>query len=107
MLHCLGVPLLATVLPMVSLFGDSHLVHIVMVAMAVPVTLWVVFTELSKGKSEVFIGVALTGLVLMVLAVTLFEDYETPLTVAGGLLLGSAHLWRWFQHQPQVVNSDG
>jgi len=100
-LHCLGLPLLTTLLPVASLFSDSHLLHVAMVLLAIPVTLRVVLSEVATRRREVFITAALTGLCLMLAAVLVPvpEAYETPLTVIGGALLVCAHLWRWFQHQ--------
>ena len=99
-LHCLALPLLATMLPVASQLGDSHLMHLVLVLLALPVTLWVVRSEGLAGSGRVFTPVALTGLALMVAAVTALEQYEVPLTLLGGTLLGGVHVWRWLRHHP-------
>ncbi|MEM7099148.1 MAG: MerC domain-containing protein [Pseudomonadota bacterium] len=99
-LHCLGLPLFVVLLPVASQFGDDHFVHILMVAAAAPVTLWVVLNEMTADRNEVFIACALTGLGLLIAAVAVptFEPFETPITLAGGGLLATAHIWRWYQH---------
>ena len=100
-LHCLGLPLFTVFLPVASQLGDDHFVHALMVAAAVPVTLWVVLGEMNTRRNEVFIACALAGMGLLVAAVAIppLEAFETPITLAGGGLLASAHSWRWFQHQ--------
>ena len=98
-LHCLAVPVLAGALPVVSHVGDSHLIHIGLLMLAAPVTLWVVWRVVgSETRHRTFLAFALGGLGLMIAAVAIHElhAWETPLTVVGGVLLGGAHLWRWF-----------
>lgn len=101
MLHCLGLPLLAALLPIASQFGGGEAVHIAMVVLAIPITLWVVVTEYRSGRNGYFIGTAITGLALMIAAIVIpvLEAHETAVTVVGGSMLAGAHLWRWFQHQ--------
>lgn len=107
-LHCLGFPLLIAVLPMLGQLGDSHTVHVGMVMLAVPVTLYVVWSEISARSSESFIIIALGGLGFMVLAVSvpILHDFETALTLIGGTMLAGAHIWRAFQLQTAVLDSD-
>ncbi len=105
MLHCLGLPFLVALLPAASQMVDDHLLHVVLVLLALPVTLWVVWREVindGSKHSRIFATAALTGLSLMVIAVTVLEQYEVPLTLTGGTMLGAAHLWRWFDHRAPV-----
>ena len=104
-LHCLALPLLATMLPVASQLFDNHLMHLVLVLLALPVTLWVVRSEGLTGSGRVFTPLALTGLTLMLAAVTVLEAYEVPLTLLGGSLLGGVHIWRWLRHNPPVESS--
>ena len=106
-MHCLGLPLLAAVLPATSLFADNELLHLAMVLLAVPITLWVVWGESSAGGSRRFVVAAMAGLAMMLAAVSFgaLEEYEVLLTVIGGVLLAGAHLWRWFHHQPSPVSA--
>ena len=110
-LHCLGFPLLAAALPVASLATDDHLLHIIMVMAAAPVTLWVVWSERANGNTGPFVTVALTGLAMMIAEVSIpaFKDIEVALTVCGGALVGGAHLWRWLghrQHAHRVTHQD-
>ena len=99
--HCLVLPLLATALPLVSHFSESHTVHVVLVLMAAPVTLWIVWGVLKRGGGRVFSFFALIGLTFLLVAVLIpfLEQFEVQLTLVGVLLLGGAHLWRWNHHR--------
>ena len=104
MVHCLGFPLVTALLPVASLAGDSHFIHIVMVLLAAPATLWVVQREYAADGSRLFVATALLGLGLMLAAVTIhaLERFEVVLTLTGGSLLAAAHIWRWFKHERKV-----
>ena len=104
--QCLGLPLLTIVIPVLAQLGDSHDLHLAIVALAVPITLYVVWSEMMARGNEYFVGCALLGLSLMIMAVTVpfLHDYETAMTFVGGTLLAGAHLWRAFQHQ--VIEED-
>ena len=97
-LHCLGLPLMAGFLPIVAQPIDSHALHIGLVLLAIPVTLYVAFGEIRAGGGEWFVVAALIGLSLMVIAVAVppLAAYETEFTMVGGTTLAGAHLWRWF-----------
>ena len=107
-LQCLGLPLLTVVLPVLGQLGDSHAVHIALVMIAVPVTLYVVWGEIVSRSNESFVVAAIGGLSFMVLAVSVpsLLDYETALTLIGGTMLAGAHLWRAFQLQSSVLDND-
>ena len=101
-LHCLALPLFATMLPVTFQLVDNHVVHLVLVLLAAPVTLWVVLSEGLTGSGQLFTPVALSGLALMLAAVTFWEAFEMALTIIGGTMLGGAHVWRWLRHQKVV-----
>ena len=99
LLHCIALPVLVTVLPAVALAAENELVHKALVVIAVPVSLRVVWKALPGDGNGLFVGAALVGLGLLLLAafVEAASPYEQPITVAGGALLGSAHLWHWMR----------
>lgn len=99
LLHCLALPLLATMAPVASQLFDNNLMHMALVLMAMPVTLWVVLGEGTSGDGLFFTPIALSGLAMMLAAVTILEPFEVALTLTGGMLLGGAHVWRWFRCQ--------
>lgn len=101
LLHCLALPLLVTLMPLAALAAESELLHQILAAAAVPVSLRVVWKSLSVDGNRPFIGAALIGLGLLLLAafVEAVSAYEEPITVTGGVLLCSAHLWHWMQQR--------
>ena len=103
-LHCLGLPLLVAALPLLALSVDDHLLHIVLVTLAAPITLRVVWHAVTSGGETLFAATATTGLALLVIALGA-ESLETPLTVVGGGLLGTAHVVRWLRHRKPSVDS--
>ena len=105
-LHCLALPLFATLVPVLAMVSDAEWVHVMLVMLAAPVTLWVVRAALPNQESVFFVVIAVSGLALMVSAVTLApEQLEDTLTLAGGTLLGGAHMWRWLRHQTRQAGN--
>ena len=96
-LHCVALPVLVAVMPVAAQAAESELVHRVLVIAAVPVSLRVIWKTRPMADNRLFIGAALVGLGLLLLAafVEALSPYEEPITVTGGTLLGSAHLWHW------------
>lgn len=97
LLHCLAPPLLVTIMPLVAQTAESELVHRLLVVATVPVSLLVVRKTLALQRNGFFVGAVSTGLALLLLG-AYSEDvsaYEEPVTVVGGMLLCSAHLWHW------------
>lgn len=101
LIHCLALPFLASALPFLAHFSENELAHKLLVLMAAPVSLLVVRTARSTQGSGLFIVAALTGLGLLFVGafVEAVSAYEEPITVAGAILLASAHLWRWLRHR--------
>lgn len=99
LVHCIALPVVVASLPSVDLGragvpGRADLTHWILLAMAVPVSLW----ALGRGRAgplPLLTGSA--GLTLMALAVLHFEGTpaERWLTVAGVILVAVAHLLRW------------
>ncbi|MYK81014.1 MAG: MerC family mercury resistance protein [Gammaproteobacteria bacterium] len=101
LLHCLALPLLVTLIPLAAQAAESELAHRILAVAAVPLSLRVVWKTLSAGGNRVFVGAALTGLGLLLLAafIEAVSAYEEPITVVGGVLLCSAHVWHWMQQR--------
>ena len=98
-LHCLALPVLVALLPVAAQASESELVHRVLVIVAVPVSLRVIWTTRPVKGNRLFVSAALVGLGLLLLAafVEAVSPYEELITVAGAALLGSAHLWHWIR----------
>ncbi len=105
LLHCLALPFLAAALPFSVYLIDNHWFHQLIVLLAAPATLWIIS---SARPSGLFTATALCGLALLLLGafVEALELYEEPLTVAGSVLLGSAHLWRWLRHRSAASDAE-
>lgn len=93
-LHCVALPLLAALMPLAAQAAESELVHRILVIAAVPVSLRVIWKTLPAAGNRLFVSAALVGLGLLLLAafVEVVSGYEEPITIAGGSLLGLAHL---------------
>lgn len=98
-IHCVALPLLVALMPVVAQAAENELVHRVLVVVAVPVSLRVIWKTRPAKSNRLFIGAALTGLGFLLLAafVETVSAHEQPITVAGALLLGSAHVWHWLR----------
>ncbi|MDE0246127.1 MAG: MerC domain-containing protein [Gammaproteobacteria bacterium] len=94
-LHCVALPVLAALMPLAAQAAESELVHRILVVAAVPVSLRVIWKTLPAAGNRLFVGAAVVGLGLLLLGafVEAVSSYEEPLTIAGGSLLGLAHLW--------------
>ncbi len=99
LLHCIALPILVTVLPVAAQAAENEFLHRILVLLAVPVSLRVVWKALPGDGNRLFVVAALGGLGLLLLAafVEAVSRYEQPITVAGGVLLASAHLWHWMR----------
>lgn len=98
--HCLFLPLLTGILPLLSVFTEAEWFHYLIIVLATVPAYILVKDMFSSGHRSIALQ-AITGMVLLIAAVSVHElhDYETPITVLGGLLLGTAHLRRWFLHR--------
>lgn len=99
LLHCIALPLVSTLLPVLGLLSENELIHRLLVLLAAPATIWLVYKATVNKQNYSFIIMALAGLGLLLIAafVEPIAEYETPLTLAGAILLGFAHIRRWLQ----------
>lgn len=104
LIHCLALPFLAAVLPVAASLSDAEWLHKAFVLTALPLSGWVIFQESVFRRVTWFIPLALGGLALLLAAAFAepLHDYETPLTIAGAVLLASAHGLRWRQLQSRI-----
>lgn len=95
--HCLALPLVAAFSPLLATWAEAEWVHGLLIGIAAPLSalaLW------RRGQRLPVIALALAGLSLMALGVAHWpgKDLETPLTVAGSLLLAGSHILNWRRH---------
>ncbi|MDE0040357.1 MAG: MerC domain-containing protein [Gammaproteobacteria bacterium] len=98
-LHCVALPVLVALMPVVGQAAQNELVHRVLVVLAVPVSLRVIWKTRPVNDNRLFVGAALLGLALLLLGafVEAVSRFEEPVTIAGGVVLGSAHIWHWMR----------
>lgn len=98
-LHCVALPVLVALMPVIGQAAENELVHRVLAVAAVPVSLRVIWKTRPLNRNRLFVGAALLGLALLLLPafVEAVSAYEEPITVAGGVLLACAHIWHWFR----------
>ncbi len=94
--HCLLLPLAAAFLPLLSAWAEAEWVHLLFVAIAIPLTtaaLW--RSHRRRPLPAAIVLLASAGLALLTLGAFGWPLHalETPLTVAGALLLAGGHLW--------------
>jgi hypothetical protein len=94
LIHCLALPLVVALAPMLAAWTGAPWVHGLLISLAAPLS---AFALWRKSQRPVVILLALAGLSLMALGAVGWPRLalETPLTVCGSLLLATAHLFNW------------
>lgn len=98
LIHCLALPLLATALPLFGVWAEEEWVHVVLVAIALPLAGLALWRAHRRRRLPVALRALAAAGLLGLLAGALGwpgESWETPFTVAGSLMLASAHAWNW------------
>lgn len=93
--HCLFLPLIISLLPVLESWAEAEWVHQIMVLLAVPVAGFALF---KISQRRFLIGTIMIVGILFLLAgafLPFLHAYETPLTVSGALMLSGGHLLRW------------
>ena len=98
LVHCLALPALALLLPVLGFWAEAEWTHVAFVLIAAPVAV-LSFVDLStrRPRSWLMAAAAIGGLGLMIAGAL---EFPTPaderlLTVAGGALLAGAHIANW------------
>lgn len=103
LLHCLALPVLAAALPLLGVWAEAEWVHALFVAIAAPLTgfaLWRAHRQHPLPPAALLS--AALGLLLLLAGAAEWpsHDTETPMTVAGSLLLAATHIWNaWRRHR--------
>jgi hypothetical protein len=98
LVHCLALPLLALALPLAASWARAEWVHVLFVSLAAPIALLALIDwSTLRPFSWRLIALAGAGLGLMLAGAVEFPTagWERPLTVLGGLILASAHIFNW------------
>lgn len=94
-IHCLLLPVVIAYLPAIAnVWSDSEWVHQSFVVAALPFAL---LALRSTHASAYVRALIVTGMVMLALGAFYapLHDFETGLTVMGGVLLAAGHAWRW------------
>ena len=96
LVHCLAIPFAVLALPVIGdhLLGSETLVHWLLLAPAVPVSIFSLWFGYRRHDYLTGLLIGTAGLSLMFIGVSHLIDrsYEIPLTVAGVLLVSIAHV---------------
>jgi len=98
LVHCLALPALALLLPVLGFWAQAEWVHVVFVLVAAPVAvLSFIDPSTRRPRAWPLATAAILGLGLMIAGALEFPTAadERVLTVLGGLLLAGAHLANW------------
>lgn len=96
LVHCVALPVLLALLPSLSRVLDiPETFHLWMLAFAVPASVWALVS--GRARHGLPLPLGLCGLALLTLGAVVFGEgrLETPVTVAGSLVLIAAHLVNW------------
>jgi len=101
LIHCLLLPVLAAMLPVLGLAAEAEWLHKLFVLAAIPTSLWALAKRIQQKARAWFAMAVVVGLGLLISAafVPPLEEFETPLTVAGAIVLFAAHFAWWRQHR--------
>lgn len=98
LVHCLALPALALLLPMLGVWARAEWAHVVFVGIAAPVAVLAFVDRATwRPRSWPLATTALVGLALMIAGALEFPsgiDERAP-TLLGGALLAGAHLANW------------
>ena len=97
LLHCLALPFLVGVLPLLMPFAESHL-HAQMLYFAVPLSAVAIGIGYARHRNPLVVLAAFAGLGLLVAGATIAHGSlgivaDRLFTVSGSLVLAAAHLW--------------
>jgi hypothetical protein len=103
MVHCLGLPLLLAAMPVIARRIDpGESFHLVVLLLAIPTSALALIGGWRTHRAAAPLAAGAAGLMLMALGL-LLARYETPITVAGSLLLAGAHVANWAQRRTSPV----
>ncbi len=100
LLHCLALPFLASLLPLLTGIADNEWIHKFFVIVALFATGFALLRSKPGRDRVIFAALATVGAALLFASAYIhaLHDIERPLTIVGALLLASAHLFRWRCH---------
>lgn len=99
-IHCLALPLLATILPFAAVVADMAWIHWLFALLAIAASLHVAMAAASARACEFVLPAGSGALFLIAGLLAPWLDWnETVLTVTGGCLMALAHGIRLLRHR--------
>jgi hypothetical protein len=96
LIHCLLLPIIIAILPvMSSIIPEHEVVHFVMIAMAIPISGTAIFKGYLHHRVAAIPLIGAAGLLFLLIGALLGGAFDVPVTVTGSLLLATAHLRNW------------
>lgn len=97
LLHCLALPLVASLLPLAGAWAEAAWVHWAFAFVAAPLSAYTLTRPHPRGLPVGALLLAAVGASLLFAGAAEFprHELETPITVTGGLLLAAAHVLNW------------
>lgn len=97
LVHCLALPLLAASLPLLGTWSEAEWLHLALVLAAAPISLFALMRPGSRGLPWGLVALAWLGVGALTAGALGWprESSETLITVAGSLLLATAHVLNW------------
>lgn len=97
LLHCLALPVLVGVLPILMPYGDSHL-HAQILYVAGPLSVVAIGIGYTQHRNPLVVLAAIGGLGLLVAGATVAHAglgivADRLFTISGSIVLAGAHLW--------------
>lgn len=95
MIHCLVIPVLLLVFPIVNTFGfvSSENFHWVLLTLILPIAVLSLGIGCMKHKNYSVLIVALVGIAFLIPGFN--HDYEKINTILGGVLVSLSHFWNY------------
>jgi hypothetical protein len=110
MVHCLAMPLVIGILPILGLqFLEGHSAHVILAGFVLSFALLAVVPGYLKHRRKDILGMMLVGLSLVLYATfvaerTLGEAWELPLITVGNLILVATHFRNRAMHRCTAHN---
>ncbi len=98
LIHCLALPLIIAALPVLSsILTVPESFHVWVLAFAVPASGAALIAGRTQHGEVWPLALGALGLILLAIGAMVFGESagETPITVAGSLLLAAAHIGNW------------
>jgi len=103
-IHCLLLPLVTSLLPVLGLIAENEMIHKGLVLLAIGPAALAFLGPFRSRYSLAIRGLGFFGLSALLAGafVEPLHDFETTLTVIGGISLASAHIFRGILNRPHI-----